>query len=81
MSSGELLNTILVLALLIITGSVVYVSFYLIKALRSFTKLVDNLEETAEDIKLIRNQLKVKALTTLVAVLAGRYRRIFNKRG
>lgn len=81
MSSGDFLNTILVLALLTITGSAVFVSFYLVKALRSLTKLVDNLENTAEDIKLIKNQLKVKVLTTFIAVLAGLLGRFFKKRG
>ena len=81
MTSGEMLNTILILALLTITGSVVFVSFYLAKALKSFTKLVDNLEDTAEDIKLLKNQLKVKVLTTFIAVLAGLFGRFLKKRG
>lgn len=81
MASNDWLNTILVLALLTITGSVVFVCFYLVKALKSFTKLVDNLEDTAEDVKLIKNQLKVKVLTTFIAVLAGLLGRFLKKRG
>ncbi|OGE37041.1 hypothetical protein A3B45_04085 [Candidatus Daviesbacteria bacterium RIFCSPLOWO2_01_FULL_39_12] len=81
MQITDLTSTLLVLSILIITGCVIYVSYYLGKALRSVTELVDNLEESAEDLKLIKNQLKIKVVTTFVAVLAGLLGKFFKRKG
>lgn len=81
MESKDIFNISLTIAILLMAGCALYVSFYLVKALKSVTRLVDNLEDTAEDIKLLRNQFKVKALTTLIAVTTGLLSRFLKKRG
>lgn len=81
MQITDLASTLTVVSILVITGCVIYVSYYLVKALKSAIKLMDEVEEGAENLKLIRNQLKIKALTTFVAVLAGLLGKIFKRRG
>lgn len=72
MNAQEVLNFFLVATLLIITICVVFVTYYLVKALKSVTTLADAATETTQDLK---NKLQMKALVTipaLIVALAGK---------
>lgn len=81
MTTGDILNIVVILAVLTITICIALVAFYLVKVLRSVTKLTDDLKATAEDIKQIKDQLKVKFLATFIAIIAGLFGRFIKKRG
>lgn len=75
-----MLNIVLIIAVLAITGSIVYISYFLVKTLRSIEKLANNLEERAEDIKLLQNQFKLGAFTSLAGFLINLAGKFIRKR-
>lgn len=66
-----------IIVVLVITGCVVAITYYLIQALKSMTNLTDSLEDTAQNIK---NRLQLKALYFIPSLVAALIGRIF-KRG
>ena len=71
MNTQEILNTILVIGFLIITGCTVLLTYYFIKTLRS----IKTLEEFLED------KIHMKALAVIPPLLIGIINKIFKKRG
>ncbi len=75
----DFLGSILAVGVLVITACLVYVSFYLVRALKSITSLSDSLEDTAQGIK---DKVQLKALAAIPALLIAIIGKIIkNKRG
>lgn len=62
----DVLNIFIILILIVITSCVVLVTFYAIQALKSASRLTDNLDETAQSLK---NKVQLKALVAIPALL------------
>lgn len=77
MSTQDTLNIFLILAVLVITVCVVYISFYLVQALKSITNLSDDLGEIALNIK---NKVAIKALAAIPALLVALVGKVIKKR-
>jgi len=65
-TAQDFLNIILAAGLLVITACIIYVSYYLVQALKSITNLSDSLEDAAQG---IRNKIQMKALAAIPALL------------
>ncbi|MDD5415904.1 MAG: hypothetical protein PHE48_02760 [Candidatus Daviesbacteria bacterium] len=76
-TTQDFLNIILTLGLLVITVCIVYVSYYLVKALKSVTNLSDSLEDTAQGIK---DKIQIKALAAIPALLVAIAGKIIKKK-
>lgn len=75
----DFLIIILAVGVLVITACLVYVSYYLVRALKSITILSDSLEDTAQGIK---DKVQLKALAAIPALLITIIGKIIkNKRG
>ncbi len=77
MSTQDILNIVLIIFLLIVTGVVVAIAVFLIKALKSIASLAQSLEDTTQSIK---DRVQMRFLTALPSVLIALASRIF-KRG
>lgn len=77
MTTQELLNIILAIGFLVVVGCILYVTYYLVRALKSVINLTDSLEETTENIK---NRLGMKVLTLVPGIILALVSRIFKKR-
>ncbi len=77
MSIQDLLSVVLVLGFLIITACVVYVTFYLVQALKAITNLSNSWEDVTENIK---EKIQMKALAALPALFVALVTKIFRKR-
>lgn len=79
MATQDLLNLILVLGIIVITICTVFITFFLIQALKSISNMASDISETAQGIK-EKIQLKVlSAIPALLVALAGKI--IKRKRG
>lgn len=81
MNSWDIFYIALAIGFIIIVGCIVYLTYYLSKALKSVTELSDNIKSGAEDIKMLKDTFKIKALTTLAAVVTALIGRLLKKRG
>lgn len=81
MTTADVLNIVLTIGFIVIVTCVAFFTFFFIQALRSITKLSDNLEDTASDINFLKNKIKFKALTAFSAILAAFLGRLLKKRG
>lgn len=78
-SVQDFLNITLAIGLLVITICIVYVSYYLIQALKSISNLSDSLEDATESIK---DKIKLRALAAIPALLVAIVGKIIkHKRG
>lgn len=66
MYTQDALNIFLIIALVIVVACVVYVSFYLVSALKSITNLTDDTDEVVEGLK---SKVQMKALLAIPAIL------------
>lgn len=73
----DFLSIILAVGFLIITVCIVYVSYYLVKALKSITGLSDSLEDTTQG---IRDKIQMKALAAIPALLVAIAGKIIKKK-
>lgn len=78
MSNQEITNIILVVGFLIITFCIIFVTYFLIKALKSITDLADSLQNTTQ---IFREKIQMNILRLIPAVLVGLIGRFFKKRG
>lgn len=78
MNTQDVLNTLLVIGLLVISLCFVFITFFLIKALQSVIKLTDSLEETTQNIK---GKLQLKFLAVVPALFVALISRLMKKRG
>ncbi len=62
----QMLYTFLIIALLIVTTCIVFITYYMIQALKSITTLAENLIETTEGLK---NKVGLKALAAIPPIL------------
>lgn len=81
MTTTDVLNIVLTIGFIVTVTCVAVFTFFFIQALRSITKLTDNLEDTASDINFLKNKIKFKALTAFSAILAVFLGRLLKKRG
>lgn len=78
MNSTDLLNLFLVLAVLTITGCMVFLTFFFIQALKSIQNLSDHLIDVTEGLK---NKAGIKMLSAIPSVLIALIGRIIKRRG
>lgn len=78
MSNQEIINIILVVGFLIITFCIIFVTYFLTKALKSITDLADSLQNTTQ---IFREKIQMNILRLIPAVLVGLIGRFFKKRG
>jgi len=76
-TSQDFLFYILAFGFIILVGFVSYTAYRLAEALKSLKVLIDNLEDTARDLNIVKNKIKLGALTSLVTLL----RMFLKKRG
>lgn len=69
MNSQEFLYYSLAIGFIVLVAFTSYAMYRLAEALKSIKYLVDNIEDTAKDINLIKNKIKLGALTTLGALI------------
>ena len=60
----------LAIGFIILTGFISYAMYHLAEALKSLRVLLDNIEDTAKDFNVIKNKIKLGALTAIGAALA-----------
>ncbi len=77
MNTQDTLNIFLIIGLFIIVSCSVYITYYFVRALKSFSALADNLEETAQSIK---NKLQMKALAAIPALLVALVGRVIKRK-
>lgn len=77
MSTQDVLNLLLVLGFLIITGCTVLITFFLVKTLKSISELANSLQNTTQNIK---GKLQMGALSFIPGLLIAIIGRIL-KRG
>ena len=70
MSPQEFLYYSLAIGFIILTGFISYAMYHLAEALKSLRVLLDNIEDTAKDFNVIKNKIKLGALTAIGAALA-----------
>ncbi|MDP3733288.1 MAG: hypothetical protein Q8Q91_01985 [Candidatus Daviesbacteria bacterium] len=68
MNIQDTLNIILILGFVILVGCFIYITYYLVQALKSITSLVDDWENTSQGIK---NKLKLNFLSVIPAIILG----------
>lgn len=73
----ETLNIFLIVFLVIITGCIITITYFLIRALKAVITLADHAIETAESIK---SKLQLRALTAIPSLLLTLVKN-FRKRG
>ena len=76
-TAQDFLNIILAIGFLVITACTVYVSYYLVKALKSITSLSDSLEDATQGIK---DKIQLKALAAIPALLVAIAGKIIKKK-
>lgn len=81
MTTADVLNIVLTIGFIVVVTCIAFLTYFFIRALRSITKLSDNLEDTAADINFLKNKIKFKALTAFSAILAAFLGRLLKKRG
>lgn len=81
MNVQEAVSIILAVGFLVIALSIVLVSVYFIKALKSLTNLADALQNTTEDIRAKIQNKFIAAVPTLLLALLGRLFGRILKRG
>jgi len=68
-TSQEFLFYTLAFGFIILVGFFSYACYSLAKALESLRALIDNIEDTAKDINIVKNKIKLGALTTVGTLL------------
>lgn len=76
-STGDILNIFLAVFLVVITGCIVYVTYYLVQALKSISTLSESLEQTSQN---IREKIQMKALALIPALVISLARKLIQKR-
>ncbi len=69
MTSQDFLYYSLAIGFIVLAGYLCYTLYHLAEALKSLKLLIDNIEDTAKDLNVIKNKIKLGALTTLGTLL------------
>lgn len=77
MSTQDTLNIFLIIGLFIIVSCFVYITYYFVQALKSFSSLADSLDETTQSVK---EKLRMKALAAIPALLVALVGRVIKKK-
>jgi len=77
MNTQEILNTLLIIGFFVITVCIVFITYYLVKTLKSIINLTESLEEATDNIK---QKLQMRFLAAVPAILVALAGRLF-KRG
>lgn len=77
MSTQDTLNIFLIFGLFVTVACFVYLTYYFVQALKSFSSLVDNLDETTQGIK---EKLQMKALAAIPALIVALAAKVIKKR-
>lgn len=76
-STQDTLNIFLIIGLFIIVSCFVYITYYFVQALKSFSSLADSLDETTQSVK---EKLQMKALAAIPALLVALVGRVIKKK-
>lgn len=76
MSTQETLNTLLAIGFVVITACIVFVTYFLVKALKSIINLTESLEKTSDNIK---EKLQLRFLAVIPALLVALVGRLIKK--
>ena len=76
MDTKDLLNIFLIISFVLITSCIAFTTYYLIQALKSFTRLTEDIDDTTQSIK---NGLQLKALAAIPAILIGLISKVIKK--
>lgn len=77
-NTQEIMNASVVIGFLTLAVCVVFITYYLIKALKSIAALADSLQDTTQE---IRSKLQLKFLAAIPAIMLTLASKIFKKRG
>lgn len=77
-NTQELLNIFLILGFIVITSCIVFITFYLVQALKAIAQMASSIDETTQNIK---EKVQLKALAAVPALLVALVSRIFKRRG
>ncbi|OGE14650.1 hypothetical protein A2111_02505 [Candidatus Daviesbacteria bacterium GWA1_38_6] len=70
MSSQEFLYYSLAIGFIVLVGFISFAMFHLAESLKSLKVLLENIDDTTKDFNLIKNKIKLGALTAIGAALA-----------
>lgn len=76
-NTQDILNIFLIFGILVITACAIYVSLYLVQALKSLTSLANDLDEVAQNVK---NKIGIKILSAIPKVLVSLIGKVIKKR-
>ncbi|TSC85423.1 MAG: hypothetical protein G01um10147_1161 [Microgenomates group bacterium Gr01-1014_7] len=77
MYTQDVLNIFLIIALVTVVACIVYVSFYLVSALKSITNLTEDTDGVVESLK---SKVQMKALLAIPAILISLAGKLIKKR-
>lgn len=77
MMNQDTLNIFLLPALFIVTTCIVFVSYYLVGALKSVTRLAEDLDDVTQSLK---NKVQMKALAAIPALLVALAGKVIRRR-
>lgn len=77
MQIQDILIIFIILGIIILAICIVFVTFYLTQALKSITSLSDNLDETAQNIKM---RIQQKAFAAIPGLIIGLISRVIKRR-
>ncbi len=75
-TTQDVLNILVAIGFLVITVCAVYITYYLVQALKSVINLTDSLGETTQNIK---DKIQMKALTVIPSLVVALIGRILKK--
>lgn len=76
-NTQDVVSIFLIILLVIVTVCITFVSYFFVQALKSITRMADNIEETTEDIK---RKLQMKALAAIPAILVSLASRVIKRK-
>lgn len=77
MNTQDILGGFLVVGLIVVVVCFVYIAYYLVEALKSITKVADDLDEATQSIK---NRIQLKALAAIPALLVGLVSKVIRRK-
>lgn len=77
-NTQDILNVFLIIGIIVITGCILFSTFYFIQALRSIIQLAEDLNDATQSIK---NKIQMKALATIPALLITLVSKVLKRRG
>lgn len=71
MDSRDILNTAIALGFLVFTGTAAFAFYRLARVFKALETLVEDIEDTTKDVKLLKDKLKSSSLSLVALLLKG----------